>query len=44
MLVAFEDNVLAAEVVREDGICNEFSVLSGVTALLYNYTYNFNLK
>lgn len=33
--VAFEDNVLA-DAVREDGICNEFSILSGVTTLLYN--------
>lgn len=35
MLVAFEDKVLV-DVLREDGICNEFSILSGVTTLLYN--------
>lgn len=35
MLVAFEDNVLA-EAVRDDGICNEFSILSEVTTLFYN--------
>lgn len=39
MLVALEDNVLA-DVVREDGICNEFSILSGVTALLYYNKYD----
>jgi hypothetical protein len=39
VLVAFEDNVLA-DVVREDGICNEFSILSGVIALLYYNKYD----
>lgn len=33
VLVAFEDNVLV-DVVREEGICNELSILSGVTTLL----------
>jgi len=32
VLVAFEDNVLV-DAVREDGMCNKFSRLSGVTKL-----------